>query len=71
MRLFPRLARCCVFPILFLVANYAAATELPATVRSALKHAGIPLAAVGIEVQQVGATSSMLAVNGDDAFSPA
>jgi len=44
---------------------------LPAAVRNALKRAGIPLAAVGIEVQQTGSDKPWLAVNGDDAFSPA
>jgi D-alanyl-D-alanine carboxypeptidase/D-alanyl-D-alanine-endopeptidase (penicillin-binding protein 4) len=71
MQIFSRLARCCVLPLLLLAATHAAAGEVPAAVRNALKHAGIPLGAVGIEVQQVGSNKPILALNGDDAFSPA
>jgi D-alanyl-D-alanine carboxypeptidase/D-alanyl-D-alanine-endopeptidase (penicillin-binding protein 4) len=53
------------------IASHAAAAELPPPVRAALKRAGIPQDAVGIEVRQVGNAKPMLAHNAETAFSPA
>ncbi|HEY8027205.1 MAG TPA: D-alanyl-D-alanine carboxypeptidase/D-alanyl-D-alanine-endopeptidase [Burkholderiaceae bacterium] len=61
----------CVFIGFSLVSVACQAAELPGSLRNALKHAGIPLSAVGIEVQQVGNPKPLLAMNGDEAFSPA
>ena len=52
-------------------ATDAAAAELPPTVRAALKRAGIPQDAVGIEVRQVGSAKPLLTHNAETAFSPA
>ncbi len=54
-----------------LVAVHCAAAELPATVKVALKRAGIPADAVGIEVRQVGGGKAVLAHNAEAGFSPA
>jgi D-alanyl-D-alanine carboxypeptidase/D-alanyl-D-alanine-endopeptidase (penicillin-binding protein 4) len=47
------------------------ARELPSTVRSALKRAGIPGEAVGVVVQEVSSRKALFAVNQRIAFSPA
>ncbi|HEX8957143.1 MAG TPA: D-alanyl-D-alanine carboxypeptidase, partial [Burkholderiaceae bacterium] len=71
MRFATSLARCLLVLHIIALATHAAAAELPATVRAALKRAGIPQDAVGIEVRQVGAAKPTMAHNADTAFSPA
>ena len=48
-----------------------AANELPAMVSNALRHAEIPVKAVGIIVQEVDSRKPLIAVNQTTAFSPA
>ena len=62
------LALCLALPLLALAAS---AAPLPPTVAASLKAAGIPLSAVGIVVQEVGARTPRLAVNPQQAMNPA
>ncbi len=50
---------------------HCAAAELPATVKAALKRAGIATDAVGVEVRQVGGGKALLTHNAEASFSPA
>ncbi|RJG03856.1 D-alanyl-D-alanine carboxypeptidase/D-alanyl-D-alanine-endopeptidase [Noviherbaspirillum sedimenti] len=49
----------------------AAAQQLPAPVRQALEHAGIPMQAVGVQVQEAGADRVLAAANPNTPFNPA
>jgi len=55
----------------WLLAFDAGAAALPATVKQALKQAGIPLPAVAVEVREVGARSALVSLNTRQAMNPA
>ena len=53
----------CVFPVF--------ALELPLVVKQKLQQSGIPESAIGVYVQEIGATKPLLAINADAAMNPA
>jgi D-alanyl-D-alanine carboxypeptidase/D-alanyl-D-alanine-endopeptidase (penicillin-binding protein 4) len=65
--------RYCLMQILVFctLLNVCQARELPLTVDSALRQAGIPGSAIGIVVQEVNSRKALFAVNQHAAFSPA
>lgn len=71
----PRFLACLLFGLLLSFAAAAAtpadAGRLPAAVAAALKAAGIPPSAVGIEVQEVGNAQPRLELNGRQPLNPA
>lgn len=67
----PRLIVCLLFWLALPLAAAAGEAHLPPTVAAALKAAGIPQSAVGIEVQDVGNAQPRLALNGGQPLNPA
>lgn len=65
------LRSCLVLLSMFMLSQICVANELPATVSTALKHAGIPTKSVGIVVQEVESKKALIELNPSAPFSPA
>ncbi|MBS0307951.1 MAG: D-alanyl-D-alanine carboxypeptidase/D-alanyl-D-alanine-endopeptidase [Proteobacteria bacterium] len=64
-------ARVLLAALCVLMQSFAVAQSLPSNVRAAFQRAAIPLDAVGIQVQEVGAHKPLLALNPSQPFNPA
>ena len=63
--------KCYLIAVALLVASFNTQAEMPSTVTTALKNAGIPQQNVAIYVQAVEGKSPLLSLNADKSFNPA
>ena len=63
--------KCYLIAVALLVASFNTQAEMPSTVTTALKNAGIPQQNVAIYVQAVEGKSLLLSLNADKSFNPA